>query len=204
LESLEQQKQGIVALLAVPWEVFHDEEYTIQEAMENPMAFVASSNPDIMYLDEAMKQPDKLQFQRAMIEEVQSQTDNDNWEVVSRTKVPVGTKVLPAVWAMQRKRRIATQEVYKWKARLNLHGGKQKYGLNYWETYSPVVTWATVRMMLILVTLNKWASRQVDFVLAFPQADIECPLYMEIPRGFQSEGSRKKNCLLLKKNVYGQ
>jgi hypothetical protein len=43
--------------------------------------------------------------------------------------------------------------------------------------------------MLILVTLNKWVSRQVDFVLAFPQADIECPLYMEIPRGFQSEGT---------------
>ena len=75
LESLEQQKQGIVALLAVPWEVFHDEEYKIQEEMENPMAFVASSNPDIMYLDEAMKQPDKLQFQQAMIEEVKSQTE---------------------------------------------------------------------------------------------------------------------------------
>ena len=56
----------------------------------------------------------------------------------------------------------------------------------------------------VLVTLNKWASRQVDFVLAYPQADIECPLYMEIPRGFQSEGSRKKNCLLLEKNIYGQ
>jgi Reverse transcriptase (RNA-dependent DNA polymerase) len=52
--------------------------------------------------------------------------------------------------------------------------------------------------------MNKWASRQVDFVLAFPQVDIECPLYMEIPRGFHSERSRKKNCLLLKKNVYGQ
>jgi hypothetical protein len=71
LESMEQQKQGIVALLAVPWEVFHDEEYNIQEEMENPMAFVASSNPDIMYLDEAMKQPDKVQFQKAMIEESQ-------------------------------------------------------------------------------------------------------------------------------------
>jgi Reverse transcriptase (RNA-dependent DNA polymerase) len=139
-----------------------------------------------------------------MIEEVQSQTDNDNWEVVSRAKVPVGTKVLPAVWAMRRKRRIATQEVYKWKARPNLHGGKQEYGLNYRETYSPVVTWVTVHMMLILVTLNKWVSHQVDFVLAFLQADIECLLNMEIPRGSQSEGSRKKNCLLLKKNVYGQ
>ena len=63
---------------------------------------------------------------------------------------------------------------------------------------------ATARHMLILVTHNKWASCQVDFVLAFPQADIECPLYMEIPRGFKSKGSSKKNCLFLKKNVYGQ
>ena len=105
---------------------------------------------------------------------------------------------------MRQKRRIATNEVYKWKARLNVHGGKQEYGLNYWETYSPVVVWTTVRLFLILTLLNGWKSRQVDFVLAFPQADIEVPMYMEIPRGFQLEGSRKKNCLLLEKNLYGQ
>ena len=157
-----------------------------------------------MYLDEAMRQPDKIQFQQAMIKEVEAQTENGNWRIISRKDVPKGEPVLPSVWAMRRKRKIATQEVYKWKARLNIHGGKQEYGLNYWETYSPVVTWATVRLILILVILNKWASRQVDFVLAFPQADIECPLYMEIPRGFHSEGSRKKNCLLLEKNIYGQ
>ena len=40
LESLEQQKQGIVALLAVPWEVFHDEEYSIPDNMENPIVFL--------------------------------------------------------------------------------------------------------------------------------------------------------------------
>ncbi len=203
-ESLEQQKVGLVALLAVPWEVFHDDGYKIQEEMENPIAFVASTNPDIMYLDEAMRQPDRVQFQKAMIEEVKTHTENGHWKIISREEVPKGTPVLPSVWAMRRKRRIATQEVYKWKARLNLHGGKQEYGLNYWETYSPVVTWATVRLFLVLVLLNKWTSRQVDFVLAYPQADIECPLYMEIPRGFQSEGSRKKNCLLLEKNIYGQ
>ena len=58
-------------------------------------------NPDIMYLDKAMKQPDKLQFQKAMIEEVKLQTDNDNWIVVSCDQVPAGTKVLPSVWAMR-------------------------------------------------------------------------------------------------------
>jgi hypothetical protein len=56
--------------------------------------------------------------------------------------------------------------VYKWKARLNLHGGKQEYGLNFWETYSPVVTWATVRMMLILVTLNYRYRRSATSAVA--------------------------------------
>ena len=204
LESLEQQRHGIVALLAVPWEVFHDDGYIIQEEMDSPIAFVASTNPDIMYLDEALKQPDRKEFQKAMIDEVKSHTDNDHWKIVSRASVPPGTPILPAVWAMRRKQRIATQEVYKWKARLNLHGGKQEYGLNYWETYSPVITWTTVRLFLVLSLLNKWATRQVDFVLAFPQADIEVPMYMEIPRGFHHEGSRKTHCLLLEKNIYGQ
>ncbi len=111
--------------------------------------------------------------------------------------VPQGTQVLPSAWERRRKRRISTQEVYKWKARLSPHGGKQECGWNYWETYSPEVTWATVRLFLVLVLLNKWPSRQVVFVLVYPQADIECPMYVEIPSGFQTEGSRKKNCLLL-------
>jgi hypothetical protein len=37
--------------------------------------------------------------------------------------------------------------------------------VNYWETYSPVVGWATIRMFLILMLINGWSSRQEDFVL---------------------------------------
>jgi hypothetical protein len=51
---------------------------------------------------------------------------------------------------------------------------------------------------------NGWVSRQVDFVLAFPQADIECEMYMEVPRGFHVKGSRKDHALKLDKNLYGQ
>ena len=72
--------------------------------MDNPIAFVASTNPDIMYLDEALKQPDSKEFQKAMIEEVKSHTDNDHWKIVTRASVPTGEPILPAVWAMRRKR----------------------------------------------------------------------------------------------------
>jgi Reverse transcriptase (RNA-dependent DNA polymerase) len=41
-------------------------------------------------------------------------------------------------------------------------------------------------------------------VLAYLQADIECPIYMDIPSQFEYQGSRKTHCLLLKKNLYGQ
>ena len=34
----------------------------------------------------------------------------------------------------KRKRRIKTREVYKWKSRLNVHGGQQVHGEHYWET----------------------------------------------------------------------
>jgi Reverse transcriptase (RNA-dependent DNA polymerase) len=157
-----------MAAFTVPWEVLHDDAYTVQDKLEDPIAFAASNNPDIMYLNEAMAAPDKEEFRKAMLKEVESHELNQHWELVKRADLPAGTEVLPAVWAFRRKRRIATQEVYKWKARLNLHGGRQTKDVNYWETYSPVVGWSTIRMFLILMLMNGWTSRQVDFVLAYP------------------------------------
>jgi hypothetical protein len=60
-ESLQQQKEGIVSL-HVAWEVFHDDGYLIQEEMADPIAFAALANPDIMYLHQAMKEPNSKQF----------------------------------------------------------------------------------------------------------------------------------------------
>ena len=47
------------------------------------------------------------------------------------------------------------QEVYKWKACLHVHGGQQEYGVNYWETYTPMVTWETVCFCMILSLIHK-------------------------------------------------
>ena len=139
-----------------------------------------------------------------MKKEIDSHIENGNWELIKRQDIPKGQKVLPSVWAMRRKRRLDTQEVYKHKARLNLHGGKQELGVNYWETYSPVVQWNSIRLVLILTLMQGWATKQIDFIMAYPQAEIECPMYMEIPQGFVVKGSPHEHALLLKKNIYGQ
>ena len=66
--------------------------------------------------------------------------------------------------------------IRKWKARLCAHGGQQELGVNYWETYAPVVSWSTVRLVLSLSLIAKMQSWQVDYVQAYPQADIDCDI----------------------------
>jgi hypothetical protein len=88
---------------------------------------------------------------------------------------------------------------------LNLHGGKRIYGMNYFETYAPVVTWLVIRLMIIFGIIFCWALHQVDFVMAYPQAPIEMDIYMELPQGIQT-AHRNSNFHILKleKNIYGQ
>jgi hypothetical protein len=58
--------------------------------------------------------------------------------------------------------------------------------------------------------LSNWHTRQLDFVLAYTQADIERDLYMKLPAGFTlpdrtiTEQDRKDYVLKLEKNLYGQ
>ena len=100
---------------------------------------------------------------------------------------------------------IKTQEVYKWKAHLNVHGGQPEHGIDYWYTYSPVETWQTVCLFLVLSLLLGWQSRQLNFVMAYPQAPAEMLLYMRLPQGYQCRGmTRKTHALKLICNVYGQ
>jgi Reverse transcriptase (RNA-dependent DNA polymerase) len=69
--------------------------------------------------------------------------------------------------------------------------------------YSPVATWAAIRLIMNMAALHGWTTKQLDFVLAFPQASVETDLYMEIPAGFKV-ASNKNKVLKLIDNLYGQ
>ena len=166
------------------------------------MAFAATTNPDILYWDQAMKAPDRDKFIEAVRIKLDGHKKMGNYEPMPLNEVPAGTRLLDMVWSMQRKRKIKTQEVYKWKARLHVHGGQQVHGVHYWDTYAPVVTWQTVRLFLILSLILGWQSRQLDFVIACPQAPAEILLYMRLPQGYRCDGvSRKTHALKLVRNV---
>jgi hypothetical protein len=99
-----------------------------------------------------------------------------------------------------------TQQVKKYyKARLNIDGSKMRPGKHYDQTYTPVASWTSVRLLLTLAALHGWKTTQIDYVLAFPQAPVERDIYMEIPKGYEVEGANRKDWVLkIHRNIYGQ
>lgn len=79
------------------------------------MAQAATNDRDTFHHHQAMKQPDKEQFMRAMEKEFNDQHKNENFDIIPKSKVPDGERILPSVWNLRRKKRILTGEVFKWK-----------------------------------------------------------------------------------------
>jgi hypothetical protein len=60
-----------------------------------------------------------------------------------------GKDVLPSTWAFKIKR-YPDGRVKKFKARICAGGYKQQEGINYFETWAPVVQWSTVQIVMTL------------------------------------------------------
>jgi len=64
--------------------------------------------------------------------------------------------------------------------------------------------WTTIKLILTLSIIKGWQSRQVDFVLAYPQAKVDGEIYLRLPKGFEITGRKLKGDHVLKllKNIY--
>ncbi len=79
-----------------------------------------------------------------------------------------------------------------------------------------MVTWSTIRLILLLSTILNLKSRQVDYTQAFPQADLTDPVFMKLPQGWFLDSKSQtlqqhkhpkfddtSHYIKLKKNLYG-
>ena len=129
----------------------------------------------------------------------------DTWDIVSRKSV-ADHNVLPVTWSIKCKRK-PDWTIRNFKAQYSVRGGIQKIlspkPLN---SYSPVVQWAAVQLMLILQCILGLQSQSIDFTNAFDQADIPSggSVFIELPREFKSDGRQHDVVLELNKSLYGQ
>ena len=91
-----------------------------------------ASNETFNY-KEALQQSDKIDFIKAMINEVDDHKTRKHWTLMKRCDIPAGTKTIMAIWSFKRKR-YPDGTLNKHKACLCAHGGMQTWGQNYWET----------------------------------------------------------------------
>jgi histone deacetylase 1/2 len=92
--------------------------------------------------------------------------------------------------------------VERYKARLVAKGFKQRYGIDYEDTFSPVVKIATVRLVLSVAVSRGWNLRQLDVQNAFLYGVLEEEVYMRQPPGFEKMFAPNYVCRL-DKAIYG-
>ena len=149
-------------------------------------------------MDEALTSDLSNKWKEAADSEYDSLLQNKTWELV---ELPSGRKAIGSKWVFKVKYR-SDGEVERFKARLVAKGCAQKPGIDYDETFSPVVKFQSIRVLHALAVQNKLLLHQMDVVTAFLNGALDENIYMQQPDGYVQQGKEHLVCKL-KKSLYG-
>lgn len=124
------------------------------------------------------------------------------WDVVSRL-LAKGHRVYPSTWVLRRKR-YPDGRTRKHKGRFCLRGDLQVAGVDVFDTFAPVVTSSTVRLVLIIAVTFQLHTHCIDFTNAFVHAILKPHeiMFLELPRGWE-DTAIVDPVLRLRRSLYG-
>lgn len=155
---------------------------------------VASTGEPHTY-HEALVDP---KWKKAMDEEFQALQKNNTWHLVPSR---LDKNVIDFKWVFRIKRR-SDGTIDRYKARLVAKGFKQRYDIDYEDSFSPIVKAATIRLVLSIVVSRGWSLRQLDVQNAFLHGVLEEEVYMKQPPGFEDKNKLFHVCRL-DRSLYG-
>jgi histone deacetylase 1/2 len=153
------------------------------------------STGEPQFVQEALGDP---KWKKAMEEEYATLLKNGTWHLVPYRS---GMNLIDCKWVFKIKRK-EDGSIDRYKGRLVAKGYKQQYGIDYEDTFSPVVKIATVRLVLSLAVARGWCLRQLDVQNVFLHGVLEEEVYMKQPPSFENSKYPKLVCKL-DKAIYG-
>ena len=133
-----------------------------------------------------------------MQDEYEALQKNETWVLVPKES---GGKIVGNKWVFKVKYN-PDGSISKYKARLVAKGFHQTQGVDFFETFSPVVKQCTIRVILSLVVMHNWTVRQLDVNNAFLHGILTENVFIYQPEGFVHPQFPSHVCQLTKA-LYG-
>lgn len=131
-------------------------------------------------------------WKHAMDVEFEALLKNKTWHLVPPKK---GRNIVDCKWVYKINRGL-DGNIERYKARLVAKGFRQRYGIDYEETFSPVVKAAIIWLVLSLAVSRNWCLRQLDVTNAFLHGYLEEDVFMKQPPGYEDKTKPNYVCKL--------
>jgi hypothetical protein len=161
----------------------------------------APSIPVPLSYQEALQSPQCSEWKEAILSELTSIEENQTWVLVDRPSNEQ-INVVSSKWVFTVKENI-DGSIERFKARLVARGFSQKYGVDYFDTFSPVVNKETFRFMMTIASHFDYEIHTIDVSTAFLNGRLQEDIYMDIPEGYGTSGNMNGKVLKLIKSLYG-
>jgi Reverse transcriptase (RNA-dependent DNA polymerase) len=147
--------------------------------------------------DEAWNCKDPInreKWRMAIKKEFTDMESRDVWDVIRKEDVPSDTRCIKCKWIFKIKR----NGIFR--ARFVACGYSQVPGLDFNESYAPVINDVSFQVMLIVKLIWGLQATIIDVETAFLHGNLQEEIYMNIPEGMKN---KETDCLRLKRTIYG-
>ena len=162
--------------------------------------FNMTTDGDPKSLKEAMMSDEAEKWKAAVDEELNSHEKMATWTLVPPSN-DSQQNIVDCKWIFKRKTN-EFGEISRYKARLVARGFSQQYGVDYHETFAPVVRLNTFRSLIALAVHKNMVVHQMDVKTAFLNGDLNETVYMKQPPGMEEQGKENWVCKL-NRSIYG-
>jgi Reverse transcriptase (RNA-dependent DNA polymerase) len=138
--------------------------------------------------------PIKEKWMKIMEEEMESMRSNNVWKLVDLSE---GRETIGNKWVFKIKR-LADVSIDRYKARLVAKGYTQQEVIDYEETFSPVMRFTSIRLILAIIVSLDLELHQMNVKTVFLNDNLKEEIYIEQPASFVVEGQEHKVCKLLR------